>query len=139
MLLGLEHIGRRILQGRPYMANDDTQVIRFKVYIQKNIVLEEINVYKDAELHFKDPHVYRQIKKKLFEELFDVNSRSWKLRRRYDSVATIADWNVVLRGECKCNWACEAYGWTCIGRIYAEIEDAKCIYPLPHRKINYEK
>ena len=139
MLLGLEHIGRRILQGRPYMANDDTQVIRFKVFIQKNIMLEEINVYKDAEVHFKNPHVYQQVKKKLFEEFFDFRSKSWKLRRRYDSVAIIADWNVVPRGECKCTWACEAYGWRCIGRINAEIEVAKCIYPLPHTKRNYEK
>jgi hypothetical protein len=138
MLLGLEYIGRRILQGRPYMANDDTQVIHFKVFIQKNIMLEEINVYKDAEVHFQNPHVYRQVKKKLFEEFFDFSSRSWKLRRRYDSVAIIADWNVVPRGECKCSRACEAYGWTCIGRINAEIEDAKCIYPLPHTKKCYE-
>lgn len=138
MLLGLEHIGRRILQGRPYMANDDTQVIYFKVFIHKNIMLEEINVYKDAEVHFKDPHVYRRVKKRLFEEFFDFRSRSWNLRRRYDSVAIVADWNVVPRGECKCSRACEAYGWTCIGRINAEIEDAKCIYPLPHAKKCYE-
>lgn len=138
MLLGMQQIGRRILQGRPYMVDDHAQTIRFKVYIRKDVAFRDINGYMDAEVHIKDQKAYQTLKKKLFVEYYDSERRCWKLRRRYERVAIIAEWRCIPSGECHCNRPCKAYGWTCLGKLQAELINTKCIYPLPHTKVTYE-
>lgn len=135
MLLGLQQVGKRILQGKPLTANDKSQTVRMRIYIHRNIDGKVVNRFKIADIHIADAKTYEKVKKMLFEEYRDEATQEVKQRRRYNRIAVIADWVSVPPGECACGWTCEYEGWKCTGRLYAEITRAKCVYAIPHSKV----
>ena len=135
MLLGLQNIGKRILQGKPLTANDKAQVIRMRIYIHRNIEGRAVNRFKVADIHIADAKMYSKVKKLLFIEVRDDITQDLKQRRRYNRIAVIADWVSIPPGECVCGWTCEYKGWKCTGRLYTEVTHARCVYAIPHTKI----
>ncbi len=136
MLLGNQGIGKRILQGRPLSANDKSQVIRMRIYIRKNVEGRIINRFQMADLHFADAQMYRKVKERLMKEVQSETTQGLRQVRRYNRIAVIADWVSTPQGKCSCGWSCEFEGWKCSGHLYAEITQAKCVYPIPNTKVS---
>lgn len=138
LLLELQNINKRVLQGKPQMCMDQAQTIRFKVYIYRDRYNRVIRRFKLADVHFPDKAVYNKIRNMLFEERADDTGKQ-HLHRRYERVAIVGNWTCIHKGACKCNWRCESADWICEGQLYTEVPKANFILPLPQKSENPKK
>lgn len=134
ILLGLQKIDKRILQGCPCSCDDQAHIVTMKIYIAKNITGKTINRYLTADIQCPDDTTYSRIKSMLFQEIVDPISGKKKYVRKTNRIAVMADWEIIPTGECRCRYSCEFNGWKCIGRLRTTIVNAKSMCIVPDKK-----
>ena len=135
MLLGLNQIGRRILQGRPCSYNDNAHVIRMLVYIAYDITGRKIQRKMLAELQCPDESTYQAVKAKLFQAQADTAGRK-KYVAKYTRIAVMGDWTITPSQKCHhyC-WRICTYGeWKCIGLLQSNLPSIDYLCPVPDPK-----
>lgn len=134
MLLGMEKVGNRILQGRPQRYFNWSQTIRLKAFIAQNIVGQKIRCYKILDLHFPEESLYEKTRNMLFEHFYVAEMGAIKVRMRYDRVAIAGCWRSKPVGQCSCDWECASAGWTCQGQLCVDVFRSGYIFPLPSKE-----
>jgi hypothetical protein len=137
VLLDMQNVGERILQGRPQVYIDRDHIIRFKINIEANRYGRYIKKFKIADIRIPDDALYTKIRDMLFEHYTDEFGKD-KVRWKYDRVAIAGNWACIPRGACYCGWGCEKSGWSCTGLLYSEILKVPCIYPFPDSRLEYD-